>query len=154
MEIKPVTQGDFAALKKLFCNYYKELDCEEDPQEVLDNVLLPDLQAKLFDAALIFFGGDAAGFVIYQIDDVINDWCFLEGWGDLREIYVAPAYRRKGLGRAMVAFACEELKKSGATRVYTLPVEESESFFTICGFADCGNYCPEADNKVFERELS
>ena len=150
MEIKPLIESGFAEFKKLFIEYYRELDCEEDPQEVLENVLLPDYKAQLFSIAQIFVGGTPVGFVIYQTDDVINDWCFSEGWGDVREIYVAPDHRRKGYGRALLDFACAELKANGATDIYTLPVEESESFFNKCGFIDNGDYCADADNKVFE----
>lgn len=142
------------AFKQLFCDYFAELDCEEDPLPLFDDCLLPDLRANLFSVAVCKEGGAPVGFIIYQIDDILNDWNFKEGFGDVRELYVAPAFRRRGLGSALLTFAENELKKGGATEIYTLPVEECESFFAKRGYFDGGEYCPDADNKVFSKKLS
>lgn len=151
MNVRPINQSDYAAFEKLFCDYYKELDCEEEPLHLFSKYLLPDLKAGLFEAGVCEVGGVVCGFVIFQIDDILNDWNFKEGCGDVRELYVAPAFRNRGLGSALLSFAENRLSKLGATEVYTLPVEESEKFFADRGYADSGEYCAEADNKVFEK---
>jgi len=149
--VRRVVEGDFAALRELFCSYYNELDCEDEPLHLFDEYLLPDLKAGLLDVAVAEYGGKLCGFVVFQVDDVINDWCFKEGWGDIREAYVAPALRRGGIGRRLVAFAEDALKNLGVTDFYTLPTEDSEKFFLALGYEDSGEYCPELDNKVFRR---
>lgn len=153
MDIRPPLKRDFARLKQLFIDYYAELDCEDDAAELFDEYVLPDFGAKLLNIALLYEEDRAQGFVIFQIDDVINDWCFKDGLGDVREIYVCPENRGRGLGAELLTYAENSLKKSGATRVYTLPTEESEKFFLSRGYADCGDYCAELDNKVFEKQL-
>ena len=153
MNVRPVGTSDYAAFKKLFCDYYTELDCDENPLPLFDDWLLPDLKAGLFQVAVCEEGGAIAGFVIYQIDDILNDWNFKEGCGDVRELYVAPPFRRRGLGTALLQFAENTLVKSGATEVYTLPVEECESFFIKHGYVDSGEYCADADNKVFGKNM-
>ncbi|MDE7401406.1 MAG: GNAT family N-acetyltransferase [Clostridia bacterium] len=150
MTVREISTADLNAFEKLFCNYYSELDCEDDPLHLFQEYVEPDLKAELFRVGVAPADGDEIiGFVIFQIDDVINDWNFKEGCGDVREIYVAPAHRKKGLGRALLQYAEAELIKSGAEEIYTLPVEESEKFFLKCGYSDTGEYCAEADNKVF-----
>lgn len=154
MCVREIEERDLAAFKQLFIEYYRELDCEDDPLSFFDDLLLPDLRAGLFRAAIFEDGGQIGGFVIFQIDDVINDWNFFEGWGDVRELYVAPSFRNRGAGRALLKYAEEKLKADGADKAYLLPTEPHEKFFIGCGFADDGDYCPELDNKVFTKNLS
>lgn len=153
MQVRPILESDYPAFKKLFCDYYTELDCEEAPLPLFNDRLLPDLKAGLFDVGVCEEGGAVVGFVIFQIDDILNDWNFKEGFGDVRELYVAPAFRRRGFGSALLRFAETSLAANGASEVYTLPVEESESFFISRGYSDSGDYCPDADNKVFEKYI-
>lgn len=154
MTVREITEKYFPAFEKLFCDYYAELDCEDDPLHLFKEYVLPDLKAGLFRTGVAIKesnnrGGEIVGFVIFQIDDVLNDWNFKEGCGDVRELYVIPSLRKKGIGRALLSFAEAALKADGASEIYTLPTEESERFFIKCGYADAGEYCAEADNKVF-----
>lgn len=153
MKVRPIQISDYPAFEKLFCDYYTELDCEEAPLPLFTDWLLPDLKAGLFDVGVCEEDGVVVGFIIFQIDDLINDWNFKEGCGDVRELYVTPACRRRGFGSALLTFAEKRLADSGATEIYTLPVEECESFFIARGYADCGEYCADADNKVFIKNM-
>ncbi len=149
MKVSPVTEKDYPAFENLFCDYYEELDCEDEPLHLFREYVLPDLKANLFEAAAVLQGETLAGFIIFQTDDVLNDWNFKEGCGDVRELYVCPAARRQGLGSALLSFAEARLWQAGVKEIYTLPTEESEKFFINRGYTDTGEYCPEADNKVF-----
>lgn len=154
MKVRPIEISDYTAFEKLFCDYYTELDCEDDPLHLFSEYVLPDLKAGLFGVGIAETDGQVIGFVIYQTDDILNDWNFKEGCGDVRELYVAPGYRRRGAGTKLLIFAEESLAESGATEIYTLPTEECEAFFIKRGYLDNGEYCPEADNKVFGKILS
>ncbi len=154
MEVKLISKKDYKRFEKLFCDYYVELDCEDDPLHLFREYVLADLKANLLQAALCVSCGNAEGFVIFQTDDVINDWCFKDGWGDVRELYVMPSLRQQGFGTALLKFAEEALKKAGAQNIYTLPTEESEKFFLSRGYSDTGEYCAELDNKVFGKTLN
>ena len=153
MDIKKLDDATFPEFEKLFCDYYTELDCEEDAPHLLNEYLAPDLKANLLSVAVACDGQRLCGFVIYQIDDVINDWCFAEGKGDIREIYVPPERRKNGVGKALLLFAENALKTDGAKEVYTLPTDNSEKFFIACGYCDIGEYCGELDCKVFGKNF-
>lgn len=137
--------------KQLFAAYYTELGCDDDVLHLLDEYILPDLLAGLIKIDVLEDGGVCAGFIVYQIDDIGNDWNFKEGWGDIREIYVAPAARRKGLGKFLLYTAEMKLKEDGVKKVYCLPYKEAEGFFTACGYTATDVYCEDLDCAVFEK---
>jgi GNAT superfamily N-acetyltransferase len=58
------------------------------------------------------------GFGIFQIDRPESDWCKHPGWGFIREFYVEPAHRLRGLGRALCMHIESRLREMGATRAY------------------------------------
>ena len=47
MPIREIREGDFEELRKLFLDYYEELDCEDDADELYEEYLIPDLKADL-----------------------------------------------------------------------------------------------------------
>ena len=136
---------------RLFKDYYTELDCADDVNHLIDEYIIPDILAGLIKADLLKDGDDIVGFVIYQIDDINNEWNLKEGWGDIREIYVAPSSRRKGLGKFLLYTAEMKLKEAGAEKAYCLPYEEAVPFFTACGYNQTQEYCEELDCPVFEK---
>lgn len=153
MIIRIIKDSDFERFEDLFCDYYEELDCEDDPCHLFDEYVLPDLKQNLFSVAVAEDEEELIGFVLYQTDESGNEWNFREGDGDIREIFVLPSHRKKGVGRALIAFAEGALKSEGIGCAYALPTEEQEGFFIKCGYADNGDYCPDIDNKVFDKKL-
>ena len=153
MLIRQIEEKDYTQFEELFISYYEELECEDDPCHLFDEYVLPDLEENLFSVAVACEGDELSGFVIYQTDAPDNEWCFKEGDGDIREIYVTPSHRQKGIGKMLLSFAERGLSDGGVKGVYVLPTEESEGFFTACGYGDNGDYCAELDNKVFEKAL-
>lgn len=144
--LRDVTKKNF---EKLFADYYTELGCDDDASHLLGEYVIPDALAGLCRIDIICDGDECAGFAIYQIDDIDNDWNFKEGWGDIREIYIAPTFRKKGLGKFLLYTAEMKLKESGAKRAYCLPAEGTQGFFTACGYASSDEYCEELDCPVF-----
>lgn len=153
MLIRQIEEKDYEQFEELFIAYYEELGCEDEPCHLFDEYVLPDLKAHLFLVAVACEGEKITGFVIYQIDSPENEWCFKEGYGDIREIYTTPSLRKTGVGSQLLTFAENSLNKRGVAGIYVLPTEETENFFTHNGYADNGDYCAELDNKVFEKTL-
>ena len=137
--------------EKLFKQYYAELGCTDDTAHLVDEYILPDMLAGLLHIDLIEDEGEISGFVIYQIDDITNEWNLKEGWGDIREIYIIPSHRRQGLGKFLLYSAEMKLKEEGAEKAYCLPCESSTPFFTACGYTDSQEYCEDLDCSIYEK---
>ncbi|MDE7453278.1 MAG: GNAT family N-acetyltransferase [Clostridia bacterium] len=140
------------AFSKLFTDYYKELGCDDDCGHLLKEYVLPDLLAGLISIEVIEDGEEVAGFIIYQIDGIENEWNFKEGFGDVREIYVVPSRRRNGLGKLMLYTAELKMKERGAEKSYCLPYEGAVPFFTACGYLQTEEYSNDLDCPVFEKQ--
>ncbi|HIR99932.1 MAG TPA: GNAT family N-acetyltransferase [Candidatus Coproplasma avistercoris] len=138
---------------KMFADYYDELGCDEDAEHLVREYVLPDLIAGLLRADMIEEDGVPCGFCIYQQDEPGNDWNFKDGWGDIREIYVVMAKRRRGLGRFLLGTAEMRLKEAGAKNVYALPTSEAADFFAACGYELTDEVCPELECNVFSKPL-
>ena len=138
---------------KMFADYYDELGCDEDGAHLVEEYVLPDLLAGLLKVDLIEEDGAVCGFCIYQIDEPGNDWCFKDGWGDIREIYIVMSKRRSGLGKFLLYTAEMRLAEAGAQNVYTLPEGESANFFAACGYDLTDDVCAELECNVFTKSL-
>lgn len=151
LRIAPIKDTDKQLFEKLFRDYYAELDCEDDCAQLVNDYVIPDVLAGLVCVDLLYDGETCAGFVIYQTDDIVNSWRFKEGWGDVREIYVIPSLRRRGLGRFLLYTAEMKLKESGTEKAYCLPSAGAEGFFRACGYVGTPARCEELDCHVFEK---
>ena len=147
-------EGDFgAAFCALFKDYYAELGCDEDVDHLLEEYVLADFSAGLLDIAVAVEDGRACGFVIFQTDSIENEWCLKEGLGTVRELYVIPEERGKGVGGTLCAHAEAALKNRGAVRAYVLPAEGSEAFFLARGYAEEDEWCEETGCNFFYKQL-
>jgi GNAT superfamily N-acetyltransferase len=145
----PLTDERQPQFKQLFTDYYNELGCEENIDHLLDEYVLADYNAGLLYIDLVDDEDECVGFVIYQIDEITNEWNFKEGWGDIREIYLTPSARKKGYGKIMV-FAVElKLMEQGALNAYTLPPEDVSGFFKACGYEESQEHNCDLDCPVY-----
>ena len=149
--VSPLKDKDKNIFSRLFGEYYAELGCTDDTAHLVEEYVLPDLLAGLLHVDIISEDGQTAGFVIYQIDDINNEWNFKEGWGDIREIYIIPSLRRRGLGKFLLYSAEMKLKEAGAQKSYCLPYEKAVTFFNACGYKNSSEFCEELDCAVFEK---
>ena len=151
IKVSPLKDTEREVFTKLFKEYYTELDCADDAKHLVDEYIIPDLLAGLINIELIEDSGKSVGFIIYQVDDINNEWNLKEGWGDIREIYISPSSRRQGLGKFVLYTAEMKLKESGAKNAYCLPYEEAIPFFTACGYKQSEYYSEELDCFVYEK---
>ena len=151
LHVYPLKDTDRAVFEQLFKEYYAELGCADNTAHLVDEYIIPDMLASLLRIDIISEDGEICGFAIYQIDDIDNEWNLKEGWGDIREIYVIPSRRRKGLGRLLLYTAEMKLKEASAKTAYCLPFESAVPFFTACGYSDTSQYCEDLDCNIFEK---
>lgn len=149
LHILPLRDDCLEEFEKLFCDYYAELGCEDDCTHLLDEYIIPDLLAGLIKIDVMKSEGVLSGFIIYQIDDINNEWNFKEGWADIREIYVIPSLRRSGAGLLMLYTAEMKLREAGAKQSYALPSESAIPFFEKCGYKATDEYNADLDCKVY-----
>lgn len=145
LKLYPLKDLSLETFKKLFTLYYAELGCDDDCGHLIDEYVVADYKAGLLSVDLLDDGDDTAGFVIYQIDGIENDWNKRESWGDIREIYLAPPYRGKGYGKFMLYAAEMKLRERGAKQIYALPSDGACEFFRACGYTDSGDTDAELD---------
>ena len=151
IKVSPLCDKFAEQFKEMFSQYYAELDCADDTAHLVDEYIIPDLLAGLLRIDLLEVDGVLCGFVIYQIDDIVNEWNLKEGWGDIREIYISPSHRRKGNGRFLLYSAEMKLREAGAKSAYCLPYESAVPFFTACGYSKTDEYCEDLDCNIFEK---
>lgn len=151
LKVYPLQDTHRKNFEKLFKDYYTELDCGEDTDHLIAEYIIPDMLAGLLHIDLIDDDGECVGFVIYQIDEINNDWNLSEGSGDIRELYISPSSRRKGLGKFLLYSAEMKLKEAGTDKAYCLPYAKAIPFFTSCGYKNTDNYNEELDCFVFEK---
>ena len=149
LHVSPLRDDTRADFEKLFGDYYAELGCDDDCAHLLSEYVIPDLLAGLIKIDILRNDGVISGFVIYQTDDIVNDWNFKEGWGDVREIYVVPALRRTGAGTLLLYTAEMRLRESGTDKSYALPAESAVPFFEACGYKKTDEYNPDLDCAVY-----
>ena len=151
VKVSPLKDNEKQNFAKLFTDYYSELDCADDAAHLAEEYVIPDLLAGLISVDMLYDGWQTAGFIIYQTDDIDNDWNVKEGWGDVREIYVVPSLRRQGLGRFLLYTAEMKLKECGVQKAYCLPCAGSEGFFRACGYVGSASFNEDTDCFVFEK---
>ena len=151
IKVTPLNDTCKDEFARLFGLYYRELDCADDTAHLIDEYILPDLLAGLIKIDMLSEEGKYIGFVIYQKDDIDNDWNKKEGWGDIREIFIIPPLRRKGYGKFLLYTAEYRLKESGADKAYCLPEERSVPFFTACGYEKTDEYDGDLDAFVYAK---
>jgi len=103
--------------------------------------LPPDLLARRMEqvkgletAFLGEEGGVPAGLLILRTAPTLST---LEDWAEITEMYVRPALRRRGVGRALVERAIEHARHRGCTEVHLLTDATNlaaQSFYPACGF--------------------
>lgn len=149
LKLYPLQDLSLTTFKTLFSRYYGELGCDDDCDHLLDEYVVPDYLAGLLSVDLLDDDGETVGFIIYQTDDITNEWNRKEGWGDIREIFLTCDARGKGYGKFMLYAAEMKLRERGAQKIYALPPESSLGFFRACGYADSGEYDGELDCPVY-----
>ena len=74
----------------------------------------------------------------------------LDGSRDILLFFVARDYRGHGIGRALVAAACEYAFENGQSELRAAVPQSSEEFFLRLGFEKCGGVCERCGIKGVE----
>ena len=128
-----------------------EAACFSDPWP--ESILQQELENPLSLWLCTMDGDTVAGYVGSQT---------VLGEADMMNLAVSPAYRRQGLGRALVLALCESLRQKMQATVLTLEVRDSNAaaiaLYEDLGFTQIGlrkNYYqhPKEDARILRKDL-
>ena len=141
--------------KKIFFEYllifYDSLDNQQLDKLCKDIESLNDKEVVLID--LLLCEEELCGFIIYQIDSKESDWCYREGFGLIRELYIKKAYRAKGLSARLVNHAEKSLIEMSATKSYVTTGSETSRFWDKMGYKGNGEICSINDSYILIKGL-
>lgn len=142
-QIVRYSPAHFSSFKELFNKYFLN-DLEISLSDEQLNKTCTEVGRLSDDCIspldLLIVNGAAIGFIEYQIDSAQSNWCEKEGWGFIRELHVAPDFRRKGLGKALVTHAEGTLVGLSAQSFYLTSSSSAaaQAFWVRMGYRDSG----------------
>ena len=128
-----------------------ERACFSDPWP--EQIIAHELENELSLWLCAMDGDTVAGYIGSQT---------VLGEADMMNVAVSPAYRRQGIGRALVLALCEALKTQMQATVLTLEVRDSNAaaiaLYEALGFTQVGlrkNYYqhPKEDARILRKDL-
>lgn len=152
--IRRCRRRDLPAFRALLARYFRE-DLHLPLTDAQADELAWDIYGEIplgVPLELLFLDGAAVGFIDHQIDHPASSWCFHEGWGCIRELYVAPEYRRRGLAAALVEHACTAAENAGASTLY-LTADDAIPFWEAQGFHRTGRINEKNGLEELEKAL-
>ncbi len=118
--VRPYRHQDFHAFSQLLGCYLRE-ELSLPVTDVQLRSLARDITGEIgleVPLVLAFFNKQAIGFINFQLDHKTSSWCFHPGWGCIRECYVHPQARGKGIALRLVGYAAGWMRQKGASTVY------------------------------------
>jgi len=154
----PFNPAQESALRHLLVQYFAGLDYD-NPKDAVPPSAVPKILSLIaeslarggFWAYLARERDMLCGFVIAQIDGKGKDWRKRPGWGFIRELYVAPSYRGKGIAGKLVRRAEASILQGGASQVYL--TTNLVGFWEAMGYIDSGEVYPGNGGKIYEKSL-
>jgi len=112
MNVRPAEPRDADAVLALMEGLTRPSVADDpEPQRDVFRAHLEDADAKVFVAEL---DGEVAGVVSLWIQPRLN-WTTPQGW--IPDLYVDPAFRRRGAARALLDASVEEARRRGCHRL-------------------------------------
>jgi amino-acid N-acetyltransferase len=98
----------------------------------------------LLERTQAYIESEISNFLVYEIDGSIIGCAHLRTYGkgetiEIGNVYVQPFYQKKGVGRRMVEYVCQEAERKGTRRVVALTTQATRFFTAVCDFNE-GSY--------------
>lgn len=148
IKIETLTPVYFSSFKELFCDYFIKdfqitMDRDTIQEKVVEDQIIKQFSKRVIDIDIATNMEVMIGFIIYQIDTDKSDWNERPGEGFIREQYVCPHWRKKGIGSQLLHHAEEKLKQQGVRSVYLTSNdnEGTQAFYQSNGYAPENKQC-------------
>ena len=150
-KIHSYSDSDYDALNEMlaicFHQDYK-MPLTKEQLDMWQNTLIRYASAEVVFIDILTIDDAAQGFILYQIDSPESDWCVKEGYGFIRELYVAANLRGRGYGKALVSHAESQLKRRCVPRIY-LTTDDATDFWIKMNYQDSGEICSSNNMPIF-----
>lgn len=152
-------KNEYNELLELFKMYCDELYINDPSAKMNDDMKIEFFEWILkdcdYDDGWILIAIDTetdeiTGFVFAHIDRQEKGWCAKEGWGCIREVYVSPIFRKKGIGEKLIK-VCEEKMKAFEPKGYYLTSDGNDSFWGKLGYCFEGEIESLNNTRVFAK---
>ena len=137
VEIRPLARDDFADALALVRELYALSDADPDPLRAPFDALVNDVDAASYLATV---DGTPAGLIVFRFRRRLNHATF-EGW--ISDLVVTEAFRRRGIGRALVAAVIAEWRLRGSHRIQLEVATDrtaARALYQAMGFVEQGRY--------------
>jgi GNAT superfamily N-acetyltransferase len=137
VEIRPLARGDFADAIALVRELYGLPDTDPEPHRPAFEALVNDVDSAPF---LAVAEGRPAGLIGFRFRRRLNHATF-EGW--ISDLVVREAFRRRGIGRALVAAVIAEWRLRGSHRIQLEVSDDrtvARTLYDRMGFVEQGKY--------------
>ena len=95
-------------------------------------------------------GDTVVGFILFCPLQLTCPF-FTESYGYIRELWVAPAYRRAGNGRELMAFAEQYFSDLGMSQIMLKAEPRAEDFYRKLGYAISDTASSEGETVYFKK---
>lgn len=136
MAVRLFTPEDRQAFLRMLVPYFTDDLKEEWTDEVVERIgefIISQWQNEILEILLLWEKEKPVGFAICQVDSPASDWCKREGWGFIREFYIAKQYRSMGKGRFLAEQAELLFQKKQVEHIY-LNTSGALGFWLRCGY--------------------
>ena len=137
VEIRPLARDDFADALALARELYGLPDADPGPHREPYEALVNDVDAVSYLATA---DGNPAGLIVFRFRRRLNHATF-EGW--ISDLVVSDAFRRRGIGRALVASVIAEWRLRGSHRIQLEVGSDralARQLYESLGFVEQGKY--------------
>lgn len=159
IEIRSYSEENHKDFEKLFINYWL-MDLKNDHTvdvikiKVINECIVPHLKKGATFADMIYENNKPVGFILYQVDKSISDWCKREGWGFIREFHIEKTHRKRGYGSMMVGHMESKLKEKNVKNIYlTTDNDVAKLFYKSCFYLDSGEIDDTNNGSIFVKSL-
>lgn len=123
------------------------------------NITRNAMQADaLLERSQQYVESEIANFLVYEIDGSIIGCIHLRTYPDaevieIGSVYVLPFYQKKGVGRRMIEYVCQQAKSKETRRVFALTTQATKFFTSVCEFKE-GSYDDLPEERTAEAKTN
>jgi GNAT superfamily N-acetyltransferase len=134
-----INSGDYDIFHRLMTEYYREAEDKDTPQEDIDafvRLLFDMILSGKISGCFAVVNQCTAGFVLWMKDTAQSEFSTMPGYGTILEIGLDKEFRNRGIGKALVGFAEQQMNAGGVDGLYVCAYGPAQGFWLKCGYRD------------------